>query len=107
MRNWIIYAGLATLAGLAVAQDASTRKFTPEQIKAGAEMYSRNCAPCHGVQMERPEGSFDLKTFPPDQPERFLNSVMNGKNSMPPWRDLLSRSEVDALWAYVVAGEKK
>jgi len=25
---------------------------------------------------------------------------------MPPWGDLLKPEEVDALWAYVVAGEK-
>jgi len=24
---------------------------------------------------------------------------------MPPWDDVLSRDEIEALWAYVVAGE--
>ena len=45
-------------------------------------------------------------TFPRDQRERFVNSVSRGKNSMPPWGDLLKPDEIDALWAYLVAGEK-
>jgi hypothetical protein len=31
--------------------------------------------------------------------------VTRGKNQMPPWGDLLTSDEVEALWAYVVAGE--
>ena len=30
----------------------------------------------------------------------------DGKNQMPPWDDLLKPEEIEALWAYVVAGEK-
>ena len=55
--------------------------------------------------MSNPE-FFDLKTFPIDQRSRFINSVTNGKNAMPPWRGQLLREEIEALWAYVVAGEK-
>jgi mono/diheme cytochrome c family protein len=32
--------------------------------------------------------------------------VTKGKNSMPAWGDLLKPVEIEALWAYVVAGEK-
>ena len=57
--------------------------------------------------MADPEGAFDLRAFPPDQPERFVRSVTNGKNNMPPWGGLLSPDhDIRALWAYVVAGEK-
>ena len=56
--------------------------------------------------MKNPEGAFDLMTFPKDNPSRFRNSVTNGKNSMPPWGGLLKPEEIEALWAYVVAGEK-
>ena len=48
---------------------------------------------------------FDLRTFPPKQRTRFLTSVSNGKNSMPPWRGMLSPEDIGNLWAYVVAGE--
>jgi len=53
-----------------------------------------------------PQGALNLRTFPRDQEARFVTAVTKGKNSMPPWGDLLQPEEVDALWAYVVAGER-
>ncbi len=92
---------------LASASAGAQETFTPERIKQGATNYSQNCAPCHGPRMSDPQGAFDLRTFPPDQKSRFLNSVTNGKNSMPPWGGLFNADDIEALWAYVVAGEKK
>src|SRR6267154_1188113 len=77
-------------------------RFAPEQIRAGAEIFERNCAPCHGPQMRDPESAFDLRKFPHNQHERFVNSVTRGKNQMPPWGDLLKPNDIEALWAYVV-----
>ena len=85
---------------------AKTPKFTKKQIAQGAALYAENCSPCHGAHMDDPNGAFDLRTFPPDQHDRFVNSVTHGKNSMPPWGGLLKPEEIEALWAYVVAGEK-
>jgi mono/diheme cytochrome c family protein len=87
------------------AQDAATKPFPPEQIKRGAALYATNCQSCHGVRMVGPEWAIDLKTFPRDNAARFADSVTNGKNTMPPWGDVLSAADVAALWAYVVAGE--
>jgi mono/diheme cytochrome c family protein len=56
--------------------------------------------------MQGSESAFDLRNFPPDQRERFLRSVTRGKNQMPPWGDALSPDQLDALWAYVTAGER-
>jgi mono/diheme cytochrome c family protein len=84
----------------------SAQKFTKQQIAHGADLYARNCSPCHGAHMDDPNGAFDLRTFPPDQHDRFVNSVTNGKNSMPPWGSLLKPADIEALWAYVMAGEK-
>jgi mono/diheme cytochrome c family protein len=56
--------------------------------------------------MSNPE-LFDLRRFPPDQHDRFIRSVTNGKNAMPPWRGQLKPDEIEALWAYVAAGEKE
>ena len=92
---------------LALALSAHAQDFPAEKIKLGADTYARHCSPCHGVRMKNPEGAFDLRTFPKDQESRFRNSVSKGKNSMPPWESLLKPEETDALWAYVVAGEKK
>jgi mono/diheme cytochrome c family protein len=92
----------ALLTVMAAAED-----FPPERIKAGASIFSRNCSPCHGTRMQNPEAAFDLRTFPPDEHERFVSSVTHGKNQMPPWGDLLKAEDIESLWAYVMAGERK
>jgi mono/diheme cytochrome c family protein len=86
------------------AQNVSS--FTPEQVKRGAALYATNCESCHGVRMEGPPWASDLRTFPRDQPARFVDSVANGIRNMPPWGDVLKRDEIEALWAYVVTGDK-
>ena len=42
--------------------------------------------------------------FPHNDEGRFLNSVRNGKNAMPPWKDVLKSDEIEAIWAYVRTG---
>ncbi len=98
----ILFGALLLLGGAAAAED-----FPPDRIKAGAAIYSRNCSPCHGTRMQNPEAAFDLRTFPPDQHERFVSSVTHGKNQMPPWGDLFDANDIESLWAYVMAGERK
>ena len=82
-------------------QRQEAQNFTPEQISAGAEIYAVNCSPCHGARMLDPSRGFDLRNFPRDQRERFINSVTRGKNQMPPWGDFFKPDQLDALWAYV------
>jgi mono/diheme cytochrome c family protein len=78
----------------------------PRELALGAEIYARNCSPCHGARMLDPQGAFDLKKFPRGERERFFNSVTKGKNQMPPWGGLLKPEELDALWLYVLSGER-
>jgi mono/diheme cytochrome c family protein len=85
---------------------AQAQDFAPDVVRKGAELFAVNCSPCHGPRMQGSESAFDLRKFPPDQRERFLNSVTRGKNQMPPWGDALSSDQLDALWAYVMAGER-
>jgi mono/diheme cytochrome c family protein len=99
---------LAMAAALWCATSAAQdQSFTPQQIATGAEIFARNCSPCHGPRMQDPESAFDLRTFPPGEHDRFVRSVTNGKNQMPPWGDLLKSEDIEALWAYVTMGEKK
>jgi len=95
----------AALAAAAVAEEPK-QTFAAAQIATGADIYERNCSPCHGPHMLDPQAAFNLKTFPHDQHDRFVNSVARGKNQMPPWGDMLKPDDIEALWAYVVAGEK-
>ncbi len=98
MRRILAVLVAASVCSPAIAQDA-------KQLKLGAEIYERNCSPCHGSRMLDPQGASDLRKFPRDQRERFVNTVTRGKNQMPPWGDLLKPDDVAALWAYVVNAE--
>lgn len=103
MRNgvqWLAF--LVMCSASAWAQDA----VTPAQINQGAEIYARNCATCHGNRMKNPEWAIDLATIPKDDRRRFIQSVTNGINNMPPWGDVLKAEEIAALWAYFSQGEK-
>jgi mono/diheme cytochrome c family protein len=95
-----------------LAQDASKEapKDTPKPTDAnadlaalGAQLYAHNCSHCHGFSMVNSGAiAYDLRKFPHDDKARFVNSVTNGKNGrMPPWGDLLSKEDIDKLWAYV------
>src|SRR5262245_62162883 len=95
---------LAALTGSTPAR--SQEPFRSEQVKLGADIYERNCAPCHGPRMRDSQVPVDLRKFPPDQKERFITSVTKGKNQMPPWGSLFKPEEIEAIWAYVMAGEK-
>jgi mono/diheme cytochrome c family protein len=77
-----------------------------QMIEKGRALYAQNCAHCHGFRMiSAGSVAFDLRQFPHDQEARFVQSVTNGKNGrMPAWGDLLSRGDIDDLWAYVKTG---
>jgi mono/diheme cytochrome c family protein len=97
----LLSAVCAMLPAFGLAQE-----FSPEQIKHGADLYAQNCSPCHGARMLDPNSAFDLRKFPPAEKNRFVNSVTKGLNAMPPWGDILKPVDIEALWAYVRAGER-
>jgi mono/diheme cytochrome c family protein len=96
--------GLALACASAAAQD-STPQFPPERVGKGAQLFALNCVTCHGTRMRNPQWGIDLRQFPHDAHDRFVDSVTNGKRNMPSWDDVLSPDDIEALWAYVVAGE--
>ena len=96
--------GFALLGVSAAAQERAP-EFPAEQIKQGADLFARNCATCHGGRMRNPQWAADLRTFPRDGHARFVDAVANGKRNMPAWDDVLNPEQMEALWAYVIAGE--
>ena len=103
----LVYAGCAlALYSAGAAGQGTGRQFKQEQIRNGAVIFARNCAPCHGARMADTQGASDLRKFPHDDKTRFVNVVTRGKNAMPPLGALFGPDEIDSLWAYVVAGEK-
>lgn len=79
----------------------------PDQVRKGAELYELHCQTCHGPRLANPPWAPDLRKFPREDRARFVDTVTYGKRGMPPWDDVLKPDDVEALWAYVVAGEGK
>jgi mono/diheme cytochrome c family protein len=95
-RAILIVAGcLLTLPnGTASAQDQA-------RAAAGERVYNINCSACHGSRLVNSGESFDLRRLAADQRPRFEDSVLNGKNRMPPWRGYLKDAEIDQIWHYI------
>src|ERR1700688_4796964 len=72
---------------------------------AGADIYALRCSGCHGVDLNNTSGGqvFDLRRLRPDEHDRFVNSVISGKDMMPSWYGILTAAEIDAIWAYIRA----
>ena len=102
MRGWGGLGGAVAVLAVAPAIADDTPRFTAEAIAKGREQYQRTCVHCHGFNMVNAGTTvFDLRKFPLDQPDRFRQSVMQGKGAMPSWKDALTPEQIDWLWAYV------
>ena len=107
-RRGALVLGLALACSGAAAQDSGGKPFAPEQISKGAELFATHCSTCHGNRMAKPEWApVDLRKFPREDHARFVDTVTYGIRNMPPWGDVLKPDDIEALWAYVVAGEKR
>jgi cytochrome c55X len=101
MAGWSAAAGDAPLG----AGDARSEA---EQAQRGKALYGLHCSHCHGFGMVNAGNVVpDLREFPKDNRQRFVDTVERGKNNrMPPWGDLLSSDEIEELWAYIRTGGK-
>jgi mono/diheme cytochrome c family protein len=98
MKHVALPIALACFVISAPAAAEEAQSFSKDQIAT--------CSPCHGARMQDPGAAFNLRKFPPDQRERFVNSVTRGKSQMPPWGDFFKPEQLEALWAYVTTGER-
>ena len=80
---------------------------TLAQFNAGKFIFGNHCARCHGWNMVNLGSySFDLRKFPHNERKRFFHSVRFGKNAMPAWKDILTKVQIEDVWAYVRTGGK-
>ena len=99
-RGSLVGAVALLVAAPATAGDAP--RFNAEAITKGREQYQRFCVHCHGFNMVNAGTTvYDLRRFPVDQPDRFRQSVLQGKGAMPSWKEKLTPEQVEWLWAYV------
>ena len=93
-----VFLAIAMLVSSTRSQDAPADQ---AKIEAGENIYNNNCQTCHGDGLVNTGQTFDLRRLTAADRPRFENSVRNGKNQMPPWRDVLSEADIDAVWIYI------
>jgi len=94
---------IALLVGALFATTACGEQLDKAKIDAGEEVYNTYCATCHGSELVSSGQTFDLRRLKATDRARFENSVLNGKNQMPPWKGALKPEEIDQLWHYIRA----
>jgi mono/diheme cytochrome c family protein len=99
---------IATLAFI-FAIASCTKKSAPTSTTAsvdGAAVFSKHCARCHGPQGVKDSRTPDLQTIALDK-DHLINSITNGKNKMPAWKDKLSPAEISAAADLILSWHKK
>jgi mono/diheme cytochrome c family protein len=77
------------------------------KVEAGEHLYAMYCSTCHGDNLVSWGQTFDLRRLGPNDRSRFSNSVLMGKNQMPPWKGVLADEQIDALWNYIRQNAKQ
>jgi mono/diheme cytochrome c family protein len=87
----------------------------PVTARSAAELYSKNCASCHGrdgrsrtfkAKINHARNLSDPEWQARVSDERIFNSIMNGKGKMPAYGKKISEQEIDSLVTYVRALRK-
>jgi mono/diheme cytochrome c family protein len=82
------------------AQDATAGEST---VEAGETVYNTYCAVCHGDGLVSTGQFPNLRRLTANDRAKFDTTVRNGRNQMPPWKDVLSPAEIDEVWAFIRA----
>jgi mono/diheme cytochrome c family protein len=90
---------------LTMATTVTAAVFAQSLAEKGDTLYHNRCAGCHGEQLKAFAGgqAFDLRRLRPDEHDRFVESVISGKDNMPSWYGILKTDEIEAIWAYIRA----
>ena len=103
--HWCAQATIAFGVLLLSATTASAQDAMPDKAKleAGETVYNTYCAVCHGDRLVSTGQFPNLRRLTANDHAKFDTTVRNGRNQMPPWKDVLSDAEIDQLWAYIRA----
>jgi cytochrome c oxidase subunit 2 len=92
------------LKEMAAKADDPNKTWTIDELKQrGEKVYAANCAACHQANGKGVPGTFPaLDGSPmvngPKEPQ--INIVLNGKGGMPPWKGVLSDTDIAAVITY-------
>ena|SRR2546426_11773954 len=113
------YSFLLTIVAVALAAwligEAVSGKSYNVSATTAAELYTKNCASCHGKdgraktlkgKLKHARNLADGEWQGNVSDERIFNSITNGKGKMPAFGKKLSEQEIDSLVPYVRALRK-
>lgn len=113
------YVFLLAILAMAFGALLTTRIAGSESYNASAgsaaELYSKNCASCHGKdgraktikgKLKHARDLTDSTWQSRVSDERIFNSISNGKGKMPAYGKKLNEQEIDSLASYVRALKK-
>lgn len=89
---------------LAAKADDPNKTWTIDELKQrGEKVYASNCVACHQANGKGLPGAFpalDGSAVVTGPKAEQLKLVLNGKNGMPPWKGVLSDTEIAAVITY-------
>ena len=95
--------GAVVATGALIIASASASAQDRAKIEAGEQLYNTYCFTCHGEKLVSSGQTFDLRRLTANDRTRFETSVLQGKNQMPPWKDVISNEQLELLWLFVRA----
>lgn len=90
---------------MAAKADDPNKTWTIDELtKRGEKVYASNCVACHQANGKGVPGSFpalDGSKIVNGPKADNMNIVLNGKGGMPPWKGVLSDTEIAAVITYI------
>ncbi len=108
--------GIIPLDAKIIKSNPLERKLIPRKVSAGAKAYKRYCLQCHG---ENAEGNGPQATQLTPQPKnlkkmakqvpnfKFYIMVSQWQGSMPGWKSMLSKEEIESIEEFILSLAKK
>jgi len=86
------------------------KAYADDKMDLGLEVFNNKamCGSCHALQAARSEGDIgpNLNILKP-QLSQIINAVTNGIGVMPPWEDILTKEDIEAVAYYVFNSTNK
>jgi mono/diheme cytochrome c family protein len=95
------YRATATIAAVLLSATAASAQ--DAGADAGETVYNTYCAVCHGDGLVSTGQFPNLRRLTAGDRAKFDTTVRNGRNQMPPWKGVLSDTEIGQLWAFIRA----
>lgn len=97
--SWILLIALAACqSGSPDVSSSSTGA-----ASAGAALYAKKCALCHGDDGKMAVGGAKDLTASTLSKDEVVQQIIHGKGSMPPYGDVLSAQEIDQIADYTLS----